>query len=165
MQQFAPFVDPDTEDPFAPSNFCDEYIAYVPPRSKFTGTLPTFLIAQINLFRILQRPGCILAMHDQILSWVVHYSKQEPNGNLWISSRMLSRSNLVQKIAPLFDMSGQESVLKVVESPFSRRQTYVPVLSPVDQAVSLLSSNLLTFKNLQLDCSSVTNWDLVGTSP
>ena len=26
MQQFAPFIDPDTENPFAPSNFCDEYV-------------------------------------------------------------------------------------------------------------------------------------------
>ena len=148
MQQFAPFIDPDAEDPFAPSKFCDEYMTYVPPRSKFTGTLPTSLIAQIDLFRILMRSGCSLAMHDQILSWVVHYSQLEPGGKLWTSSRMLSRSNLVRKIASLYDMSGQEPVIKTVESPYNGRQISVPVFSFFDQAVSLLSSELVTSENL-----------------
>ena len=55
---------------------------------------------------------------------------------------MLSRSNLVQNIATLYDKSSQESVLKMVESPFNDRQMSVPAFSFVYQAVSLL---LLTF--------------------
>ena len=90
MQQFAPFIDPDADDPLAPSKCSDEYLTHVPPPSKFTGTLSTSLIAQVDLFRILQRSGCSLAMHDQILSWGVHYTELEPGRNLWSSKRVLS---------------------------------------------------------------------------
>ena len=61
---------------------------------------------------------------------------------------MLSRSNLVQKIATLYDKSGQEPVLKTAESPFNGRQMSVPAFSFVDQAVSLLTSDLLTTEYL-----------------
>ena len=81
IQQFAPFIDPDAEDPFAPSNFHDEYMTHVHPPSRFTGTLPTYLLAQVDLFRILQRSGCSLVMHDRILSWDVHYSKLDPRAS------------------------------------------------------------------------------------
>ena len=60
MQQFDPFIDPDAEDPFAPSKFCDECLTHVPPPSKFTGTLPTSLIAQIDLFKFFSVQDAIL---------------------------------------------------------------------------------------------------------
>ena len=71
-----------------------------------------------------------------------------PAKNIWTSKRMLSRSNLVQKIATLYDRSGQEPVMKTVESPFNGRQISVPAFSFVDQAVSLLTSDLLTSEYL-----------------
>ena len=60
MQQFAPFIDPGVEDPFAPFKFCDEYLTHVLPPSKFTGTLTTSLIAQIDLFKFFSVQDAIL---------------------------------------------------------------------------------------------------------
>ena len=68
------------------------------------------------------------------------YSKLEPGVNFWTSGCMLSLSNLVKKIASLYNMNCRESVVKAVESPFNGRQIDVPVFSFIDQAVSLLSS-------------------------
>ena len=81
---------------------------------------------------------------------------------------MLSRYNLVQKIATLYDKSSQEPVLKIIEFPFNGRQMSVPAFSFVDQAVSLLTSDLLIFEYLIDDYDIFTGscgrplWDPVA---
>ena len=77
------------------------------------------------------------------------YSKLESGVNFWTSGCMLSSlSNLVKNIVSLYNMNCRESVVKAVESPFNGRQIDVPVFSFIDQAVSLLSSDLLASKRI-----------------
>ena len=83
MRQFLPHIDPDADDPFGPSKFDEERMKYVKPTKTFSSPLHVYLLAQIDLFRILLRAGCSLSMYDKIIRWVLHYSRKEPKENLW----------------------------------------------------------------------------------
>ena len=148
MQQFASFIDPDVDDPFCPSLFDEESMQFVHPRKEFYGALHPSLLAQVDLFRLLQRSGCSLHMHDKIINWVLHYSQKEVSGNIWLDHTMYSRKKLIEKISSHFDMGGYKPVMKTVISPYDNRPISVPVFSFVQQAMSLLSSDLLSPESL-----------------
>ena len=118
MQQFASFIDPDVDDPFSPSLFDEEFMQYVHvhPRKEFSGAFHPSLLAQVDLFRLLQRSGCSLRMHDQIINWALHCSKKEVSGNIRLDHTMHSRKKLREKSASLFGMEGHKPVIKTVVS-------------------------------------------------
>ena len=67
MRQFLPHIERDADDPFDPSKFDKERMKYVKPTQTFSGDLPVYLLAQIDLFRIILRARCSLSMYDKII--------------------------------------------------------------------------------------------------
>ena len=57
---------------------------------------------------------------------------------------MHSRKKLIEKISSHFDMEGHKPVMKTVIPPYDNHPISVPVFSFVQQAMSLLSSDLLS---------------------
>jgi len=102
------------------------------------------VLAQIDLFRILQRSGCSLMLHDQIFNWVVHWSQKTPVLLSGTTVTCNKRAVFLKKLTTLLDMKCHQPIIKTVESQFNHRKISVPVFSFVDQAVSLLTSDLLT---------------------
>ena len=84
MGQLLPHIDPDADNLFHPSKFYKNKMKYVKPQQTYSGVLPVNLLAQINLFCSLVLTGCSLSLFEKIMGWVVHYSRKEPEENMWI---------------------------------------------------------------------------------
>ena len=53
-----------------------------------------------------------------IIRWILHYSRKEPNENLWTKYPLESRQSFIEKISNIFDTGGHKPVSKDVFSPY-----------------------------------------------
>ena len=80
MQRFLNYIDTNASDPFDPEKCDEDKIEFLESSYKSVGKLPDFMLAQIDLLRLLNRSGCSLSMYDKIIKWVLHYSEKNPRG-------------------------------------------------------------------------------------
>ena len=76
IQQCLPSIDPDVTDPFDSSQFSEETLQYVHPKARYTGVLPAYILAQIDLFQKNLRAGCSLSIFNKVINLVQHYSRE-----------------------------------------------------------------------------------------
>ena len=141
MQRYLPYIDPDANDFFCPSNFDEGKMQFVEPLPPFREKLSRHLLAQIDLFRLLHRSGCPLYLYNDIVSWIRHYSGEGPNhvfrGDLW-----LRRQPLIEKVSQIFKTDVLVPTPTIVKCP--RRNVTVSVNSFIHSTMSLLRDKRLT---------------------
>ena len=103
LQQILRALDPSHPDPFAPSNFDEDTMEFIPASSPKHVPLYVEERAQLDLLRILGKAGVSLQLQDTIIDWACHYSlvNKLHNGDrdFWIHHNIPGRESkqLVQK--------------------------------------------------------------------
>lgn len=123
-------------DPYHPSHFDEDAMNTHLPKANNVDNVQDNLLAQLDLYLLLDKAGCPLNLHDKIIGWLDHYTTK--NKTLFSDVDLLRRDGLISAFAKLYDTEDRRPDLEEVQFDYDGRVILLPRFQFVAEIMSLL---------------------------